>query len=596
MIICDKCLYVGMFRKIRNFVLNGKRLIMKRIHFLLMLICACISCEEIPFEGDMGNGKPSTDVTDTPSDKPSDDPVETIIYYDDLDKTTASGYYLDQWSGYVNAEGWGADNVAYSGRSISTRSNFASMGYPGASGVNGFYFGGAATLKISGIALPADGFGKYRFTAGVNTYVNGSNEAPDGFLTISVNAGGQISDIKYTSTPYAKWYYVTADFELTGTVPSSIEIQIKVTTSGIRLDDPKLVWYGIPSEEGITPDYPDGPLLPEELTTPYFECPQTLQSCSDYVYGTLSGKTYSSKQDVRNYSYCYDTRRHNPMWVAFPCHQIYWEGGYTRPVRDPWRPNPDLTEAQQSVIYPTDWNDWPWTATSGKPVDNKYYWTYTTSSNVTLSKGHMMRSAERGAGNANVLFGLNEQTFYPTNIHPECEAYVTASNGEAVSYWSMVEYLLPNRWSCSDTVYVVVGCWYDSDQYEAKDAMNWNNSSSKSKICKVPAARYKAFLRTKRGNTGKRISQCSADELMAIAFWFPQCLEPQSQLEKTSMGPLSEQTMSVADLEKRIGAGFKFFPDVPDITRESFNPADWPGLSAVINDPLDSSFDMNQLK
>lgn len=584
---------------------------MKRIFCLIFLIAslAAVSCTEMFPDGD--NEGTSSDVTEQPSDKPTDEPgdgstdepgegqepvtqPETVIYYDNLDKATANGSYLDRWDGYINAEGWGAENITYSGSYMQTRSNFASMGYPGASGLNGFYCSAhnGTTLKIAGIRIPSNGTGSYRFTAGINTYINNSNLPPDGYVSVSVYDGSTSATVTYSKVQYDKWYFITGDFELSESLPSTLEIHIQFKTSNIRLDDPKLIWYGEPSD---TPE-DSGHVQPPVLTTAYFEYPQTVQNSSDYVYGTLRGKTYSSKKDVRNYSYCYDTRRHNPMWVAFPCHQIYWEGGYTRPVRDPWRPNPDLTEAQQSVIYPTDWNDWPWSATNGKPVDNKYYWTYTTSSNVTLSKGHMMRSAERGAGNANVLFGLNEQTFYPTNILPECDAYVTASNGEEVSHWSMVEYLLPDKWACSDTVYVVVGCWYDRDQYEAKDAMNWNTSSPKSKICKVPAARYKAFLRTKKGNTGKRISQCSADELMAIAFWFPQCLEPQSQLERTSMGPLSEQTMSVADLEKKIGGGFKFFPDVPDKTRESFNPADWPGLSAVINDPLNSSFDMNQLK
>lgn len=336
-----------------------------------------------------------------------------------------------------------------------------------------------------------------------------------------------------------------------------------------------------------------------ELNSPYFEYPVTLKPSGDYVYGTLRGTTYSSRKNVRNYSYCYDVRRHNPMWVAYPCHSIYWEGGYTRPNPDPWRPNPQLDESQQSVIYASDWNAWPWASNDGKPSDKYNYWTYTNASDVMLSKGHMMRSAERGAGKSNVLFGMNEQSFYPTNINPERDRYVEVPNGNGkfnLSHWAIVEYVLPNDWRCSDTLYVVVGCWYDQDQHEAMDASNWENRSSKSKVCKVPAARYKAILRTKKGNTGKRISECSADELMSIAFWFPQCFDSGSYANrKTEIEPLANAVMSVAELEKKIGGDFSFFPDAPAEAKESFNPSDWPGLSDVMNDPLNSSFDLNQI-
>lgn len=336
---------------------------------------------------------------------------------------------------------------------------------------------------------------------------------------------------------------------------------------------------------------------PEVLKSQYFECPLTVGPSDDYIYGTLTGKTYSSKKQVRNYSFCYDVRRHNPMWVAYPCHNIYWEGGYTRPNPDPWRPNPDIDEEKQSVIYASDWEQWPWTVNNKKPSDIYNYWSMTTDGGVMVSKGHMMRSAERGAGRTDVLFTMNEQSFYPTNINPERDRYVEVPDGNGkfnLSHWAIVEYLLPNKWRCSDTLYVVVGCWYDKDQHEAVDASYWGRKSSRSKVCKVSAARYKAVLRTKKGNTGKRISDCTADELMSIAFWYPQCFD--SQNVKTQIEPLAGMTISVAELENRIGGDFSFFPDVPEKVKESYDVYDWPGLADVINDPLNSSFDLSQIK
>ena len=588
---------------------------MKNNRFLLLMlsvamVCSCgpdLDTDRYPQNGnpsDNPSDQPSDNPSDQPSDNPSDQPSEmpdeqsqTIIYYDDLDKAAASGSYLDRWNGYINATGTGAAGVSYVGNYVKTMNTFASTGYPGASGANGFYCGAqnGTILYINDIALPTDGYGKYRFTAGFNVYLNNQNYSPEGYVTLSLSYGTTTKPLTYTVEQYERWYFVTSEFEFAaGVVPSKVSLLITFTTSNIRVDDPKLVWFGQDSGSGTAP----GPDESVALKTPYYEYPETLTSSSDYVYGTLRGTTYSSKQNVRNYSYCYDVRRHNPMWVAYPCHDIWWEGGYTRPNPDPWRPNPDLKESQQSVIYAADWNSWPWSNNNKKPSDTYNYWSMTTDGGVmmSMSKGHMMRSAERGAGRSDVLFGMNEQSFYPTNINPERHAYVQVPNGSGtfdLSHWAIVEYMLSDQWKCSDTLYVVVGCWYDKDQHKAIDASNWGVPSSRSKECIVPAGRYKAILRTKSGRTGKKISDCSADELTAIAFWFPQCYD--SQNEKTSIDPLAGAVMSVADVEKKIGGGFNFFPDAPSQVKQSYTISDWPGLSDVINDVLNEDFDLKQI-
>ena len=73
-------------------------------------------------------------------------------------------------------------------------------------------------------------------------------------------------------------------------------------------------------------------------------------------------------------------------------------------------------------------------------------------SGKTVTKGHLMRSAERGCGNKNNPIDLNIQTFYPTNIAPERYLNETSSD----SHWDMIEQLLPDKWRCNDTLYVVV--------------------------------------------------------------------------------------------------------------------------------------------
>ena len=100
----------------------------------------------------------------------------------------------------------------------------------------------------------------------------------------------------------------------------------------------------------------------------------------------------------------------------------------------------------------------------------------------------------------------------------------------------------------------------------------------------MPTATYKVFLRTKSGNTGKNIAECSADELMAIGFWFPQEHDPKVEVDedKVTAPSLSTVIYSVADIERMIGGEFKFFPTAPEAVKKSYNIDDWPGLRAKL--------------
>ncbi len=296
------------------------------------------------------------------------------------------------------------------------------------------------------------------------------------------------------------------------------------------------------------------------------ELPETVKSSADYRYIVHYARTVKTNKNVRNYSACYDTRRHNPMYVAFPYHDIYHEGGSVRTSPDPWRPDPDMTDAEQSIIYPANWDSW----TPGGPA------TYVTwrggSNNYSYTRGHLMRSAERGAGSAGAGTELNVQTFYPTNIAPERLKYY--------SHWEDVEMIMPDNWNCRDTIYCVVGCYYANDDYKTYDATTSGSRSSRSKEVVVPAARYKVFLRTKLGNTGKSIAQCNPNEVMAIGFWFEQNFGPAISGDAP---PLNTIIYSVDDIEKKTGNTFDFFPQAPDGVTGSYNINDWPGLSAIAN-------------
>lgn len=302
----------------------------------------------------------------------------------------------------------------------------------------------------------------------------------------------------------------------------------------------------------------------------WVELPETKKPSSNYKYIRHFSKSVKTNKEVRNYTACYDTRRHNPMYVAFPYHAIYREGGFARTTPDPWRPDPQMTEAQQSIIYRSDWAKWPWTDSSSERYSlwANYPFKETQNGGNYYSRGHMMRSAERGGAGSE----LNIQTFYPTNIAPERYKYY--------SHWSDVEGIMPDNWMCADTIYCVVGCHYASDNYTTYDAASGaKTTSGVSKKVVIPTARYKVFLRTKSGNTGKRIAQCTADEVMGIGFWFEQNFG--AEIPEEQHPSLKTVIYSIEDIEKMTGNIFNFFPEAPAGVKSSYNIADWPKLSEI---------------
>lgn len=568
--------------------------------FLLAGLSSC-KPEEIPKKPDSGivDPKPNPNPEPTPNPDPEPNPgptpvEESVVYYDNLDKVKSegNGNYFNTWTDGRNMEGSGIEGVSYDGSYTSVRSSYASMGYPGASGLNGVYYSqNGSNITVRGIVLPTDKR-TYKLSVGFCVY---DRETPKDYkkafkIEISDEHGKKSHILDCTIDKYGSWYLAKSVFEVTSSETTKLNIKIEALADGVqgRTDDLRLVT----TTETASVQYDFGHSGtpdpgPEPSLKDYIERPATLKSNSDYKYVDHRAKTYKTKQNVRNYEACYDIRRHNPMWVAYPCHEIYWEGGYTRPKPDPWRPDPKFSESEQSIIYASDWADWPWGTVSKddlkSPNDKYQYWSGVSTGKYT-TRGHLMRSAERGAGKWNNLFKLNEQTFYPTNIAPELYKNVDTDGN---SHWDMVEGILPNKWRCSDTIYVVVGCWYDNDEWKLFDAVSGYDKSDKSKECIMPKARYKLVLRTKSGNTGKPIWQCSADEVMAIGFWFPQSFTGE---KLSSLPPLADYIYSVSDIEKKIGSEFNFFPLAPEGVKDSYNINDWPGLSDIAGSSTQSSY------
>lgn len=186
-------------------------------------------------------------------------PTGDAIYANDFDKEQAtegsSGWpFADQFEGWKNQTGTGADNVAYVANSISVRANSASNGSyskykDDASGVNNMLFRVGAELEIHKIALdPAQKnlcltFGSYKSLYGAEDNAFVTSE----FHVYLSKDGENWAEIAYDRpveadehSNYGTWALATANFTLKE-VPSELYIRfISDLSSAHRIDDVKL--------------------------------------------------------------------------------------------------------------------------------------------------------------------------------------------------------------------------------------------------------------------------------------------------------------------------------------------------------------------
>lgn len=205
-------------------------------------------------------------------------PTGDPIYANDFDKEQATEGssdwpFADQFEGWKNQTGTGADNVTYVANSISVRANSASNGNyskykDDASGVNNMLFCAGAEFEIHKIALdPAQKnlcltFGSYKslYDAEDNAFVTSEFHvylSKDGENWAEIAYDRPVGDDEHSK--YGTWALATANFTLKQ-VPS--ELYIKFTsdlTSSHRIDDVKL-FEGIGGTEvdlgNVTPPTP----------------------------------------------------------------------------------------------------------------------------------------------------------------------------------------------------------------------------------------------------------------------------------------------------------------------------------------------------
>ena len=445
----------------------------------------------------------------------------TVIYNNDFDKEEAvkNTYwpYLDQFDGWKNATGTGQGNESYEQKSVSVRSDWNSdyspkADYkPYASGKNNLYFNSSSSsfVAINGIRVEQERDFILQFGSSENKLFDYAD------LIVEVGNGSSWVQLDYTRPLTKDWELTTCSFSLQD-VAADGTLGIRFRTANgakmMRIDDVRLT-DGDPSSQIIAFD---------NTVYPLPELP--LYGSNDYVIthtGTLNGKT------VRNYTMLFDREKHAALWVAYPLHDCY-RGSSGR--TEAWAADPLIDAAFQALLY-------------GNPYC--YYQDY--------SRGHQIPSGDRTANDE-----LNAQTFYASNMTPQDGTFNSG-------IWESLESKVRNN-MCSDTLYVVTGCYFGEGYTSTYDG-NYNSSyDPNAKQCAVPTHYFKVILRTRSGNSGKPVGKCDASELKAIGFW----LEHRSDYPETFD---TDYCKSVEYIEQQ--TGFTFFPSVPAEVKEQCTPSEW---------------------
>jgi endonuclease G len=465
-----------------------------------------------------------------------DDEGETAETVFSLDFGTVTTGWANQSNEWKTQTGTGASTVSYEAYNVGLRGdNYGSAGkYTGASG-KGYarMFDNAATdyFSIQNITLPA---GEVDYTLTFGTSFTSSD------VSLTISADGVIyKPIDYTgASTYNTWAQGSAGFTLSEPA-SKLYIRLAPTgvdrTYGMNFDDIILTTGGGGQEVDFT----------SAKNLRWAELPSNFESHSaDYFTHTHWATTVSSGKFVRNYSYCYDTKRHGPVWVAYPQHLIYKEGNGRS---NTWAADPALDPSLQAKIWGNN---------------NRNYTTYTIDANglsgSSWSRGHLLMSGERGGEG----FEINEQTFYSTNIAPQ-----VGENADSPStfgkIWGNFEAIFNDITKIpADTLYVVVGCYRGDDNLIEWDA-TWDGMlSADSKECVMPTYQFKMGVRKKTPQVGKPIQECTADEVETLAFW----LDTFTTSTSTSASQVSEFIVPISFIEEKMG--IEFFPWLDDSVKD----------------------------
>ena len=236
---------------------------------------------------------------------------------------------------------------------------------------------------------------------------------------------------------------------------------------------------------------------------------------TDYYY---SHTFRADAPRIRNFSCCYSKGYMQPVWVAAPMHSCY-KGNSGR--NDSYKPDPKIKCEQASKVE-------------------------------GYTRGHMLGSSDR-----TVSKETNRQVFYYSNIGAQLQTGFNTGGGA----WNNLESLTDGQW-CSDTLYQVIGCIFT----RFTDRYGKTVEPRKVGDVQIPTAYYKVLLRTKNGNTGKKVNQCSASELKCAAFIL-------GHRANAGHKPTASDMYTVSELESI--TGLNYFVNVPNAPKSTATASDW---------------------
>lgn len=305
----------------------------------------------------------------------------------------------------------------------------------------------------------------------------------------------------------------------------------------VRITKVNVVWGG--GGGGDTPGDPEQPEIP--IPDPngladfgWFELPaQTDKNADgkddnnpDYYY---SHTMRADAPRIRNFSSCYSKSKLHPVWVAAPMHSCY-KGGSGR--NESYKNDPAI------------------------PFDQAPKWSGYT-------RGHMIGSEDR-----TISRETNMQVFYYSNIGAQLGYNQSTQQGfnTGNGAWNNLETFVDAQ-CCSDTLYQVVGCIFQTFTTKDGNITIYPKTVSTSGVTSsIPTAWYKAVLRTKGGSTGKRVDQCTADQLKCAAFILPHYQNQGHQPDKNDM-------YTIEELEAL--TGLTFFVNVPNAPKDKAVASEW---------------------
>lgn len=240
---------------------------------------------------------------------------------------------------------------------------------------------------------------------------------------------------------------------------------------------------------------------------------------NDYFYAYHLCPDYpSSGVKARNFSTCYSKSYRCPVWVAAPLHDCY-TGSVKR--TNAYRTDPDVKCTQAG------------------------HWTGYT-------RGHMLGSNER-----RVTTAVNRDVFYYSNIGPQLQTYFNTGGGQ----WNTAEDWVDKQWrDLADTCYQVVGTY-------------WEDNSRVVEGTTIPTHYYIVLLKAKKSAGKKWVVNCTRDELQTIGIMVRHKSYAKGEVVKASEFESKGVFKTVAEIEQL--TGHTFFPNVPNVPKDTFNAGDW---------------------